>query len=201
MGRFQGVLLFPGLGEGIGFDDHVLQGEGSGYRVKVVEAQERLRKGDVDSHVDALFGDTLVCDEVVHDGPDLVDSLLLQDAQAVPVGLAAVEHDGQLQLPGKAEVPAEYVLLEVPRGFAFEVVEARFADHEDFLTGLGQRGKLLKGVFGNVEVGGVGVDANAGVDVAVFLGNPYGGPGRFEGTACGDDSPNAYVSGSLDDVR
>ena len=72
---------------------------------------------------------------------------------------------------------AEDVLLKLSRGFALEIVEARFADHQDLLTGIGQRSKLLEGLLGDVEVGCVGVDADACVDVGVLVSDSYGGPG------------------------
>jgi len=124
-------------------------------------------------------------------------TFLLQDAQAVPIGVPAVKYHRKGQVSGQPEVLPEDLLLQLPGGLALEVVQARLADDHHPVARPGKPGQLLEGLVGDSLADLMWVDAYAGIYVGVRLGYADCGPGGLEGAADGDDPAHPRVPGPL----
>ena len=123
---------------------------------------------------------------------------LVEDAEAIGPGVAAMNNDGQMGFAGEGKLATEDILLHVARRMIVKIIEADFAPGEDARM-LGEAREFGEPFFGG-ELGFVRVDADGGVDPVVFFAERNGDVETIGGGAAadGEDGLHAGVAGACE---
>ena len=147
-----------------------------------------------------MAGGSFVALEVVHDAADGVGTLFAEGLQDFGVGLAGVEDDGLIQFEGELDLGAECLELDVFVGGSGEEVEADFGNADDLGVVLGEGLEFVVYFVGNgtLEIGGM--EADAGVDGAILVGEGYGVACGNNGCAGADHELDVGIGGAPEDA-
>jgi len=165
-----------------------------------VQAGQGAGEGDEEAAFDGDAGGFGIALEVVHGPADLAGVLLAEYLKHLRMRFAGVEDDRQVQALCKVDVLAEYLILHrVIRGIR-QVVQPDLGYAND--AGIVADQGLQTGVerVVNGVVGVHGVDAHAGVEHRMFVGQGDATLGGFHGGAGEEDVPDAGVVRALEDA-
>jgi len=173
---------------GVGLCQDAVEGELAGYVAQVLGLRvgHVAGEGNEEAHVQAAPGLLERARKAMEDsGQARASPCVVQDREAIVPGVAAMNDHGLLRGARQRELPAKDSLLHVARGMVVVIIEAHFApsDHAgvagQFFEAREMRVRGLGGV--------VGMNADAGVNPVVLLGEGDGGVEAFGGAGAAAD--------------
>ena len=170
VGRFVRFAAFGDGGEegGVGFHQHSVERDvlcGFLNALGVFEGND-AGEGNVEAQIQGQSGHAHVFGETVDDAA--VRAVFAQHPHGVVGRVAGVDDERQAAFVGGEDVVGEAAVLPCQIAFAPVVVEAGFADGDDFGVA-GVCHEFVRAEFFRFRV--VGMDADAGVDVRVLFGD------------------------------
>ncbi len=84
-------------------------------------------KGDVEADIERAARHVAIAGEAVEDAADLLRRLLSEYSEGVVIGLARMNDDRQMSLPGETNLLAKDLLLDIARRKVVVIVEPDFA--------------------------------------------------------------------------
>lgn len=143
-----------------------------------------------------MAGEGHVFGEAVDDGG--VGLVFAQESEGVAACVAGVDDEWQTAGVGGLDVGDEALVLPCQVAFAPVVVQACFADADDFGV-LGVLYEFVKGEFCGIGV--VGVDADCGEDMGLLFGDCENGLKAVAADADGQSLQNIGIGHVLQDFR
>jgi hypothetical protein len=187
----------------VGFKDKGLDGKGLALGPKIFAAGKGDSAADSqeESEVESLLGLSEISGPAVHDtsyscGIGGRGKLISEDGEAIGIGFAAVDDNGEVKLEGEGELSAEGAALVGPVAFILIVIiETHFPDSHDL--GMGQK-FFAEGAFfiGAPLVGIVGMDTSSDPEkIGMVLGHGEGATAIGAIRAHENDGTNSGLAG------